>query len=161
MSQLCWISPKTTPVKSSVLNLPPKQSVGTDWLHALLRPSVQRSHLQRYQPSACSTQKHLQQPDSSKLCLHATSWKSCKPHCRALQTFVSEYAERSLQELPVDLLPFNIIWEECCLLYSCRDLQLPRNWPFFFFNWVICLLGKYFILCCMFQGLWLCHFHFI
>lgn len=161
MSQLCWVSPETIPLKSSFLNFSPERSVGTDRLHASPRLSVQRSRLQRYQPSACSAQKQSQQHDSSKLCLHATSWKSCKPHGRALQTFVSQYTELSLQELPVNLLPFNIIWEECCLLYSYRDLQLPRNWPFFFFNWVICLLGKYFILCCMFQGLWLCHFHFI
>lgn len=66
-------------------------------------------------------------------------------------------------ESPEDLLPFNITWEEHCCLCYYRDLQLilPRNEASFYFNWVICLLGKHFILCCMFQGLWLCHFHFI
>lgn len=87
-----------------------------------LQPAVPKSN-----PSSLTWCMILQAKSMSR--------RSCKPGCRVLQTFVHHCAERSLWELPADLLPFTVTWDKRCCLYSHRDLQLilPRNGAFFLF----------------------------
>lgn len=136
LSNLCWISPERCFSWSlQFLNFW-CVSVGTGRAHMFVITciSVHRSCLLRQWSPACSTQKQ-----SWTWCMilqaKSTSRRSCKPGCRALQTFVHHCAERSLWELPADLLPFTVTWDKRCCLYSHRDLQLilPRNGAFFLF----------------------------
>lgn len=159
LSKLCWVSPEMLQLKPSVLKFLVSGVLGLAGRICLSSPVSQYTSLACWgsgvqpavpkaipdlvddSPSWIHEQEELQSPADlcPSLCWTVALRITCRfiaLHCNLRRTFLSLFSQ----------------------IYSSFCLEIGL---FFFFNWVICLQRKYFILCCMFQGLSLCHFHFI